>query len=80
MKYTAIIPAAGAGTQLKSQTHTKETNTRELERLKKCVRMSILRKERNEDWLNVLEEYDELRKKTYDEKGNINISIIIRQI
>jgi len=40
-------------------------NTRESERLKRCIRLSSLRKGRDGDWLDVLEEYDELR------KGNI---------
>jgi hypothetical protein len=56
-------------------------NTRETERLKRCIRISSLRKGRNDDWLNVLEEYDELRKGNIkNEKRNINISKIIRQV
>jgi len=56
-------------------------NTRESERLKRCIRLSKLREGRNDDWLNVLEEYDELRKGNIkNEKGNINIGKIIRKI
>ena len=53
-------------------------NTRESERLKRCIRLSKLRKGRDGDWLNALEEYDELRKG--NEKGNINIGKIIGKI
>ena len=56
-------------------------NTRESERLKRCIRLSSLRKRRDGGWLNVLEEYDELRKGNIkNEKGNINIGKIIRKI
>ena len=53
-------------------------NSRELERLKRGIRMSALRKGRNEDWLNILEEYDELRKK--NEKRTINAGKLIGQM
>jgi len=56
-------------------------NTRESERLKRCIRLSSLRKGRDGGWLNVLEEYDELRRVNIkNEKGNINIGKIIGKI
>ncbi|ODS37491.1 MAG: hypothetical protein A7316_01180 [Candidatus Altiarchaeales archaeon WOR_SM1_86-2] len=52
-------------------------NSRELERLKRCIRISGLRKGKNKDWLNTLEEYDKLRKKNQNQKNFVSKTIKI---